>query len=109
MELTTFAQEKVAYYLEETKKDMPEKELFLHLSVSPGGCAGLRYQTYFDYQPLNEDEVFQYPNFAIRIDKLSAPYLTGAKMDFKDELNQQGFTIDNPNAQGSCSCGDSFN
>lgn len=40
---------------------------------------------------------------------MSAPYLTGATIDFADTIEQQGFTIDNPNAKGSCACGDSFN
>ena len=43
------------------------------------------------------------------VDKMSVPYLTGAKIDFADTIESQGFTIDNPNATGSCACGDSFN
>ena len=42
------------------------------------------------------------------VDRMSAPYLTGATIDFADRIDAQGFTIDNPNAQGSCACGDSF-
>jgi iron-sulfur cluster assembly accessory protein len=42
-------------------------------------------------------------------DRMSAPYLGGAVIDFVDTIEKQGFTIDNPNAQGSCACGDSFN
>ena len=44
----------------------------------------------------------------IRVDKMSAPYLAGATIDFADRIDAQGFTIDNPNAQNSCACGDSF-
>jgi iron-sulfur cluster assembly protein len=43
----------------------------------------------------------------IRMDKMSAPYLRGATVDYVDGLQQSGFTIDNPNAKGSCACGDS--
>ena len=42
------------------------------------------------------------------VDRMSAPYLTGATIDFADRIDAQGFTIDNPNASGSCACGDSF-
>ena len=43
------------------------------------------------------------------VDKMSIPYLNGARIDFADTIESQGFTIENPNAGGSCSCGDSFN
>ena len=43
------------------------------------------------------------------VDKMSVPYLDGASIDFEDTIQKQGFTIDNPNAEGSCACGDSFN
>jgi iron-sulfur cluster assembly accessory protein len=42
------------------------------------------------------------------VDKMSVPYLLGASIDFEDTIQKQGFTIDNPNASGSCACGDSF-
>ena len=47
-------------------------------------------------------------SFEVVVDRMSMPYLAGATIDFVDGLQQQGFTIDNPNAQGSCACGDSF-
>lgn len=46
--------------------------------------------------------------FEVVVDRMSLPYLAGATIDFVDELQRQGFTIDNPNAQGTCACGDSF-
>jgi len=46
--------------------------------------------------------------FEVVIDRMSLPYLTGATIDYTDTLQQQGFTIDNPSARGSCACGDSF-
>jgi len=48
-------------------------------------------------------------NVTVKVDKMSDPYLNGATIDFVDTIEKQGFTIDNPNAQGSCACGDSFN
>ena len=44
----------------------------------------------------------------LTVDRMSAPYIEGASIDFVDTIEKQGFTIDNPNAQGSCACGDSF-
>ena len=45
----------------------------------------------------------------LTVDRMSAPYIQGATIDFVDTIEKQGFTIDNPNASGSCACGDSFN
>lgn len=77
--------------------------------MQPGGCAGLRYQLFFDDRTLDGDLVDDYDGVNLVVDRMSAPYLTGATIDFADTIEQQGFTIDNPNAKGSCACGDSFN
>lgn len=82
--------------------------LSLRISVAPGGCAGLRYQLYFDDRELDGDVETDYDGVKVVTDKMSAPYLSGASIDFMDTIQQQGFTIDNPNASGSCACGDSF-
>ena len=50
----------------------------------------------------------EFGGVAVVTDKMSAPYLMGATIDFVDTIEKQGFTIDNPNASGSCACGDSF-
>lgn len=83
------------------------KEYSLRVAVQPGGCAGLRYALYFDDRKLDDDRVENLHGLEIRIDKMSAPYLAGAEIDFLDGLQQSGFTINNPNAKGSCACGDS--
>ncbi|MBV7296261.1 iron-sulfur cluster assembly accessory protein [Corynebacterium sp. TAE3-ERU12] len=83
--------------------------LSLRISVAPGGCAGLRYQLYFDDRDLDGDISEEFNGVRLVVDRQSAPYLTGATIDFADTIEQQGFTIDNPNATGSCACGDSFN
>lgn len=85
------------------------KELKLRVAVQPGGCAGLIYQLYFDERMLDGDTILEFDELDVVIDKMSLPYLDGATVDFEDTIQKQGFTIDNPNAQGSCSCGDSFN
>lgn len=87
----------------------PEESLNLRISVAPGGCSGLRYQLSLDDRELDGDVVSQQYGVKVITDKMSAPYLLGARIDFMDTIQQQGFTIDNPNAQGSCACGDSFN
>jgi len=83
-------------------------DLVLRVSVSPGGCAGLRYSLYFDQILLPEDQIIEKNGQKVVIDKLSSPYLSNATLDYKDEISKQGFTIDNPDAQGSCACGESF-
>lgn len=85
-----------------------EEGLRLRVEVSPGGCSGLRYGLYFDTDNREGDIVQSYEGFEIVVDRMSVPYLQGASIDFADRIDAQGFTIDNPNAQGSCACGDSF-
>ena len=83
------------------------KEYALRVAVQPGGCAGLRYALYFVDRKLEDDVVESISGVEIRMDKMSAPYLRGAEIDYLDTLEQSGFTINNPNAKGSCACGDS--
>ena len=83
-------------------------DLRLRIAVQPGGCSGLRYQLFFDERSLDGDIVSGYDGVEVVVDRMSAPYLAGATIDFADRIDAQGFTIDNPNAQNSCACGDSF-
>lgn len=83
-------------------------EYFLRVAVQPGGCSGLRYQLFFDDQALDDDNVLNEGAVQVRVDRMSAPYLKGASVDWLEGLEQSGFTINNPNAAGSCACGDSF-
>ena len=102
--LTDVATAKVRSLLEGEGRD----DLVLRIAVQPGGCSGLRYQLYFDDRELDGDVASDYDGVRVVTDKMSAPYLGGASIDFMDSIDKQGFTIDNPNAQGSCACGDSF-
>jgi iron-sulfur cluster assembly accessory protein len=102
--LTDEAAAKVAALLSQEGRD----DLRLRVAVQPGGCSGLRYQLYFDERQFDGDVVAEFGSVAVVTDKMSAPYLTGATVDFVDTIEKQGFTIDNPNATGSCACGDSF-
>jgi iron-sulfur cluster assembly accessory protein len=83
-------------------------DLALRVAVQPGGCSGLRYQLFFDDRSLDGDATTAYDGFSVVVDRMSVPYLLGASIDFVDTIEKQGFTIDNPNATGSCACGDSF-
>jgi len=103
--LTDAAAVKVAALLAQEGRD----DLSLRVAVQPGGCSGLRYQLYFDDRSLEGDTVTAFGTVKVVTDKMSTPYLMGASVDFVDTIEKQGFTIDNPNAQGSCACGDSFN
>ena len=83
-------------------------DLRLRIAVQPGGCSGLRYQLFFDERTLDGDVVTDFDGVGVVVDRMSVPYLNGAVIDFVDTIEKQGFTIDNPNATGSCACGDSF-
>jgi len=63
---------------------------------------------YFDDQIKDTDQVGDFGGVRLVVDKMSAPYLMGAEIDYVDSLQQSGFTINNPNAQSTCACGDSF-
>jgi iron-sulfur cluster assembly accessory protein len=102
--LSEAAATKVGNLLEQEGRD----DLRLRIAVQPGGCSGLRYQLYFDERQIDGDVVSQFGNVQVVTDKMSVPYLSGATIDFVDTIEKQGFTIDNPNATGSCACGDSF-
>ena len=95
---------KVKSLLEQEGRD----DLQLRIAVQPGGCSGLRYQLFFDERNLDGDVVSDFDGVSVVVDRMSVPYLNGATIDFVDSIEKQGFTIDNPNATGSCACGDSF-
>jgi iron-sulfur cluster assembly accessory protein len=105
VELTDTAALKARTLLEQEGRD----DMHLRIAVQPGGCAGLRYQLFFDDRSLDGDLFRDYNGLKVGVDRMSAPYLQGAVIDFVDTIEKQGFTIDNPNAGGSCACGDSFN
>jgi iron-sulfur cluster assembly accessory protein len=102
--LTDGAAAKVKALLDAEGRD----DLSLRIAVQPGGCSGLRYQLFFDERSLDGDIVRDFSGVNVVTDRMSYPYLMGATIDFVDTIEKQGFTIDNPNATGSCACGDSF-
>lgn len=102
--LTDNAAGKVRALLEQEGRD----DLRLRVAVQPGGCSGLQYQLFFDERSLDGDVELDLHGVPVVVDRMSAPYLGGATIDFTDTIEQQGFTIDNPNAAGGCACGNSF-
>jgi iron-sulfur cluster assembly accessory protein len=108
MNISKNAEEKVSELIKETKVTLPNKDIFFRVSVQPGGCSGLRYNFTFDYDRLDGDQSASYDGFELVVDKMSSPYLDKAELDFFDTIEKQGFYVNNLNAEGSCSCGDSF-
>lgn len=102
--LTEAAAGKVKQLLAEEGRE----DIALRVAVQPGGCSGLRYAMYLDDQVTDRDLAEEQFGVRVVVDKMSAPYLTEATIDFVDTLEASGFTIDNPLAQGTCACGHSF-
>jgi iron-sulfur cluster assembly accessory protein len=102
--LTEIAAGKVKELLAEEGRN----DIALRVAVQPGGCSGLRYAMYLDDQVSDKDTTEEQHGVRIVLDKMSMPYLSAATVDFVDSLEQSGFTIDNPAAQGGCACGNSF-
>lgn len=102
--LTDAAAVKVRALLDQEGRD----DLRLRVAVQPGGCSGMQYQLFFDERSLDGDSEVQIQGVPLVMDRMSVPYLGGATIDFTDTIEQQGFTIDNPNAEGGCACGNSF-
>jgi iron-sulfur cluster assembly accessory protein len=94
--LTDTAASKVGALLEQEGRD----DLRLRIAVQPGGCSGLRYQLYFDEREMDGDVDAEFSGVHVVTDKMSAPYLMGATIDFVDTIEKQGFTIDNPTPAG---------
>jgi len=83
-------------------------DLKLRIFVQGGGCSGFSYGFTFD-EAVNEDDFdLEFAGVHLLIDSMSAQYLTGAKVDYKEDLMGASFTITNPNATTTCGCGSSF-
>ena len=87
--------------------------LVLRVSVQPGGCSGMRYNIVFDASTSSDDVVTHLVHglstLVVAVDRPSEPYLSRATIDYVESLEKIGFVIDNPDANGGCACGDSFN
>jgi iron-sulfur cluster assembly accessory protein len=85
-----------------------DERLALRVAVRPGGCSGFSYEMFFDADAAADDVEQRFGSVKVVVDPTSAQLLAGATLDYKDGLNQAGFAIDNPNAQRTCGCGQSF-
>ena len=92
----------------ELLKSEGEDGLALRVAVRPGGCSGFSYEMFFDTDIDAEDVLTTFGEVKVVVDPSSAQLLTGATLDYKDGLQGAGFSIDNPNAQRTCGCGNSF-
>ncbi|HXD86464.1 MAG TPA: iron-sulfur cluster assembly accessory protein [Urbifossiella sp.] len=83
--------------------------LYLRVRVQGGGCSG--FQNKLDLDPKYDektDHKFEFHGIEVIVDKRSMLYLSGAVVDFHDDLNKRGFTVTNPQAKGTCGCGSSY-
>ena len=84
-------------------------DLALRVAVRPGGCSGFSYEMFFDGDIAPDDEQATFGEAVkVVVDPASAQLLLGATLDYKDGLDQSGFSITNPNASRTCGCGQSF-
>lgn len=81
---------------------------YVRVGVKSGGCSGLSYDLKFDHTIDETDKVFEDNNVKIAVDKKSFLYLVGTVLEYSGGLNGKGFVFNNPNAQRTCGCGESF-
>ncbi|HYZ97865.1 MAG TPA: iron-sulfur cluster insertion protein ErpA [Acidimicrobiales bacterium] len=102
--ITDTATEKVRSLMDAEGVD----DLALRVAVRPGGCSGFSYEMFFDTDVAEDDQTTEHSGVKVVVDPSSAMLLEGATLDYKDGLQGAGFAIDNPNAQRTCGCGQSF-
>ena len=102
--ITDIAANKVSELIKQEGDDA----LALRVAVRPGGCSGFSYEMFFDTDVAPDDITTSYGDVRVVVDPSSAQLLEGATLDYKDGLNQAGFSINNPNASRTCGCGQSF-
>lgn len=83
-------------------------ELKLRVFVTGGGCSGFQYGFTFDELVAEDDALINKENIGVLVDAMSYPYLVGAQIDYKEDLQGSKFVVSNPNASSTCGCGSSF-
>ena len=83
-------------------------EDFIRVGVKSGGCSGLEYVLKFDKEKTDADQIFEDNGIKIIVDKKSILYLAGTSLEYSGGLNGKGFIFNNPNANRTCGCGESF-
>ncbi len=102
--LTDAAAEKAKRLLATTT----EPHTALRVAVKNGGCSGMRYELLFDGERRDDDDELEFQGLKVWVDAESATFLDGITIDFSNELNDAGFKIENPAAEETCGCGESF-
>lgn len=100
------AEKKIIELMKESGFDSAKD--FVRVGVASGGCSGLSYKLNFDHNQNLEDKVFEDKGIKILVDKKSFLYLVGTTLEYSGGLNGKGFVFNNPNAQRTCGCGESF-
>ena len=100
------AKKKIASLMTEDGYD-PSTD-YVRVGVKSGGCSGLSYDLKFDKSKAEEDKLFEDNNIKLIVDKRSFLYLIGTTLEYSGGLNGKGFVFNNPNAQRTCGCGESF-
>ena len=100
------AKQKVSVLMKEEGFD-PYSD-YVRVGVKSGGCSGLSYELKFDNNFQEEDKLFEDNQVKILVDKKSLLYLVGTTLEYSGGLNGKGFVFNNPNAQRTCGCGESF-
>lgn len=106
IKVSTSAREKVTALMQEEGFN-PSTD-FVRVGVKSGGCSGLSYDLNFDNQQKDDDRLFEDNRVRIVVDKKSLLYLVGTTLEYSGGLNGKGFVFNNPNAQRTCGCGESF-
>ena len=81
---------------------------FIRVGVKSGGCSGLSYDLSFDNSKSDQDRLFEDNQVKILVDKKSLLYLLGTTLEYSGGFNGKGFIFNNPNAERTCGCGESF-
>ncbi|WP_313112509.1 HesB/IscA family protein [Aequorivita sediminis] len=100
------AKNKIAQLMSEDGFDIAKD--FVRVGVKSGGCSGLSYELKFDHNLGENDKLFEEADVKIAVDKKSFLYLVGTTLEYSGGLNGKGFVFQNPNANRTCGCGESF-
>ena len=100
------AKSKLAQLMSEDGFDVQSH--YVRVGVKSGGCSGLSYDLKFDKETQDNDKLFEDNDVRIIVDKKSFLYLVGTTLEYSGGLNGKGFVFNNPNAQRTCGCGESF-
>lgn len=100
--------ESAAHKVRELIDDEGNSLLKLRVFVTGGGCSGFSYGFTFDEEPAEDDASVEREGVTVLVDPMSYQYLVGARIDYREDLSGAQFVIDNPNAQATCGCGNSF-